>query len=154
MEIKIDDLSDPRIEVFLNEHLEDMKAVSPPESKHALDIDGLRMPDVTFWSVWEESQLVGCGALKELSSAQAEIKSMRVAEKYRGKGIASTLLSHMLSAATEKGYRNVSLETGSMAYFEPARQLYQKHGFEYCEPFADYEVDIYSLFMSKALNAD
>ena len=114
--IKIDDLSDVRIEEFLNEHIEDMKAVSPPESKHALDLEGLKKPDVTFWSVWESEVLIGCGALKELSDYHAEIKSMRVITHLRGKGVASNLLSHIINEAAKSGYHTLSLETGSMPF--------------------------------------
>ena len=148
MEIKIDDLLDPRIEVFLNEHIEDMKSVSPPESKHALDLEGLKEPDVTFWSAWDKGVLIGCGALKELDDSHAEIKSMRVSTKHRGQGYASKLLRHILDEAMSKGYGRLSLETGSMPFFNPARKLYECFGFKYCAPFSDYEEDPYSVFMS------
>jgi putative acetyltransferase len=148
MEIKIDDLSDPRIEEFLEEHISDMKSVSPPESKHALDLEGLKDPDVTFWSVWERKELVGCGALKQLDDFHAEIKSMRVSSNQRGQGIASKLLVHILSEATSKGYHRLSLETGSMAFFKPARKLYENFGFKYSAPFANYIEDPNSVFMS------
>ena len=148
IDIKVDDLSDIRIKEFLSEHLEDMKSVSPPESKHALDLEGLKNPDITFWSVWENEVLIGCGALKELSSLHAEIKSMRVSTEFRGKGVASNLLSHILNEATKKGYHRLSLETGSMPFFSPARKLYKKFGFKVCVPFADYKEDPNSIFMS------
>jgi putative acetyltransferase len=151
MEIRVDDLSGPEIAAFLEEHIKDMKSVSPPESKHALDLEGLRKPDITFWTVWENGQLIGCGALKELDTAQAEIKSMRTASSYRGRGIASMLLQHLLNEAQARGYRRVSLETGSMAFFEPARNLYAKFGFRYCLPFATYKEDLNSVFMTKEL---
>lgn len=151
MEIRIDDLSDPKIEAFLNEHLEDMKLVSPPESKHALDLEDLKEFSVTFWSVWESRELLGCGALKELDSLHAEIKSMRVSTKHRGQGIASKLLSHILHEAIFRDYRKLSLETGSMMFFEPARKLYEHFGFNYCAPFANYEEDPNSVFMSLEL---
>ena len=149
--IKIDDLYDVRIEEFLNEHIEDMKAVSPPESKHALDLEGLKKPDVTFWSVWESEVLIGCGALKELSDYHAEIKSMRVITHLRGKGVASNLLSHIINEAAKSGYHTLSLETGSMPFFSPARKLYTKFGFEVCVPFANYKEDPNSVFMSLEL---
>lgn len=152
MEFKIDDLSDPRIAAFLEEHIKDMKSVSPPESKHALDLDALRMPDVIFWSAWDQDILAGCGALKELDSSHAEIKSMRVSPALRGRGLASKLLSHMLSEAALKGYRTLSLETGSMAFFASARKLYEKFGFNYCPPFASYKEDPNSVFMTLELD--
>lgn len=153
MEIRIDDLSGREIAEFLEEHIEEMKAVNPggPESKHALDLEGLRAPDITFWSVWDEGALVGCGALKELDPRSGELKSMRTASSYRRSGVASLLLEHMLNVARERGYRSVSLETGSYAALAPARALYEKFGFEYCGPFADYKEDSNSVFMTKAL---
>ncbi|KAA3633679.1 MAG: GNAT family N-acetyltransferase [Proteobacteria bacterium] len=128
-----------------------MKSVSPPESKHALDIDGLRAPDVTFWTMRDDGELVGCAALKALDSAHAEIKSMRTSAEHRGRGVGAALLAHLLSEARSRGFRRVSLETGSMGYFAPARALYLKFGFGYCEPFAGYKHDPHSVFMSKAL---
>src|SRR5262245_45552215 len=115
MEIRIDDLSDRQITEFLEEHIEEMKAINPggPESKHALDLEGLRAPDITFWTVWIEGALVGCGALKELDPRSGELKSMRTASSYRRSGVASLLLEHMLNVARERRYRSVSLETGS-----------------------------------------
>jgi len=151
MEILIDDLSGPEIVEFLDEHLEDMQSVSPPESKHALDLEGLRKPEVTFWTIWGGGRVVGCGAILELDGEHAEIKSMRTSSSSRGKGVASTLLQHILNEARLRGYRRVSLETGSMPFFEPARNLYAKFGFEYCEPFAKYKEDPNSLFMAKDL---
>lgn len=151
MEIKIDDLSDPEIAEFLEEHIREMKAVSPPESKHALDLEGLRKPEITFWTVWNDSRLIGCGAIKELDVAHAEIKSMRTTASYRGKGIASMLLQHILNEAKLRGYRRISLETGSMPFFEPARSLYAKYGFENCAPFSIYKEDPNSVFMTRKL---
>jgi putative acetyltransferase len=153
MEIRLDDLSDPRIEAFLDEHLEDMRSVSPPESKHALDLAGLKSPQVSFWSMWDEQLLVACGALKQLDDAHAEIKSMRVSTAQRGRGLASQLLSYMLEEAVSRGYRRVSLETGSMAFFEPARMLYKSFGFKDCAPFSSYTEDPHSVFMSLDISA-
>ena len=136
---------------FLQEHITEMKAVSPPESKHALDLDKLRTPEITFWTVWRDRNLVSCGAIKELSTEHAEIKSMRTKVAYRGKGIASMLLQHILQEAKRRGYRRISLETGSMAFFEPARNLYTKHGFKYCLPFSTYKEDPNSVFMTEDL---
>ncbi|MEX1033707.1 MAG: GNAT family N-acetyltransferase [Cellvibrionaceae bacterium] len=151
MKITLDDLSGPEIAAFLGEHLKDMRAVSPPESKHALDLEGLKKPEITFWTVWVEDKLVGCGALKALDAAHAEIKSMRTSSLYRGRGIASDLLEYMLGEAKQRGYRCLSLETGSMPFFEPARKLYEKFGFTYCEPFGDYKEDPHSVFMTTRL---
>jgi putative acetyltransferase len=151
MEIKVDDLSGSEIAEFLEEHIEEMKSVSPPESKHALDLEGLRKPEITFWTVWDSSYLIGCGAIKELDENHAEIKSMRIAIAYRGKGVASGLLQHILNEAKLRGYRCISLETGSMPFFEPARNLYVKYGFENCAPFSAYWEDPNSVFMTRKL---
>ena len=152
MEIKLDDLSGVEIADFLREHIEEMKAVSPPESKHALDLEGLRKPEITFWTVWDGDCIIGCGAMKELSSEHAEIKSMRTNIAYRGKGDASMLLQHILKEATLRGYHRLSLETGSMPFFEPARNLYTKYGFKYCAFFSIYKEDPNSVFMVKDLS--
>ena len=109
------------------------------------------MPDVTFWSAWDRGKLVGCGALKELDNTHAEIKSMRVSPGLRGRGVASGMLRHILGEAASRGYCKLSLETGSMAFFEPARKLYEKFGFNYCAPFGDYNDDPNSVFMSLEL---
>lgn len=137
---------------FLEQHIEDMKSTSPPESKHALDIKGLKKPDVTFWSVYEERELIACGALKELDESHGEIKSMRTAAPARGKGVASTLLNHILDTAKSRGYSKVSLETGSKVFFKPARKLYARYGFQVCAPFSDYKEDPNSVFMSKNMS--
>jgi putative acetyltransferase len=151
MKIRIDDLTGPEIALLLEQHLSEMRDVSPPESKHALDLNGLRQPDVTFWTVWDGTALAGCGALKELDQSHGEIKSMRTASEYRNKGVASKLLRHIINEAKRRSYKRLSLETGSMPYFEPARQLYLKFGFVYCDPFAGYREDPNSVFMTKEL---
>lgn len=150
--IKVDDLTSEAIFIFLQEHLDDMRATSPPESVHALDLDELKDDAVTFWSIWDKHSLIGCGALKKLDDQQAEIKSMRTARTYKKQGVASQLLKHIIKEAELAGYQTLSLETGSMAFFKPARCLYEKHGFDYCEPFADYIEDPNSVFMSLDLN--
>lgn len=151
MEIKVDNLSGSEIAEFLEEHIREMKSVSPPESKHALDLEGLKKPEITFWTVWDDSCLIGCGAMKKLDADHAEIKSMRTTASCRGKGIASKLLQHILNEAKLRGYRRISLETGSMPFFEPARNLYAKYGFENCAPFSTYKEDPNSIFMTKKL---
>ena len=151
MDIKIDDLTGPRIAEFLREHLENMAQNSPPESMHALSLEELRKPDITFWSVWNGGELMGCGALKELDPQHGEIKSMRTASNHRRKGVAARMVEHILEKARRRNYRRVSLETGSMDAFIPARTLYAKFGFEECGPFADYVEDPNSVFMTKEL---
>jgi len=151
MLIKVDDLRGPEVAQLLNEHLQDMYAASPPESVHALDLNKLRQPEITFWSVWDGNQLAGCAAIKELDSDHAEIKSMRTANAYRGKGVAVKIMEHILDVAAERNYQRLSLETGPQEFFTPARKLYERFGFEYCGPFGDYEKDPYSTFMTKVV---
>ncbi|MGM7721464.1 GNAT family N-acetyltransferase [Metabacillus sp. Hm71] len=151
MEIKLDDLSGAKIAALIGEHLQGMALHSPPESIHALNLDGLKQPDVTFWSAWEQDEVVGCGALKELDDTHGEIKSMRTSSAHLRKGVARKLLEHIVAEAKQRGYQRLSLETGSMAAFEPARRLYESFGFTYCTPFADYKEDPNSLFMTKEL---
>lgn len=148
MDIKIDDLSGGEVIELLEEHLADMYATSPPESVHALDIKDLKSPEITFFSAWKENQLLGCVAIKELDTQHAELKSMRTTQFARQSGVASKLLQHVLDTAAARQYQQISLETGSEDYFKPARNLYEKFGFDYCEPFADYELDPYSQFMT------
>ena len=141
MLIRLDDLRGPETIGLLDEHLHDMHTTAPPESVHALDLDGLRAPEIMFWTAWFGSEIAGCGALKRLGEDDAEIKSMRTAERFRGRGVASAILRHILAEATRQGYRRVSLETGSGEFFAPARALYEKFGFVACGPFADYTED-------------
>lgn len=151
MLIKIDDLTSPAIAELLTEHLQDMYAASPPESVHALDLTKLRKPEITFWCIWDGEELMGCGALKELTPQHAEIKSMRSANRFRGRGAGKAMLEHILQVAHERNYARLSLETGSTDFFIPARKLYERYGFECCGPFADYPEDPYSVFMTKTL---
>ena len=151
LEIKIDDLSGPEIAELLAEHLRCMAEVSPPESRHALNLDGLRKPDITCWSIWQGQEVVGCGALKELDPTHGEVKSMRTATGHLRKGIAAMMLEHITAEAKRRGYRRLSLETGSMPYFTPAHRLYYKFGFRACRPFGKYREDPNSVFMTKEL---
>lgn len=151
MEIKVDDLRGPEIEQLLREHLADMRRISPPESVHALDLDNLRRTEITFWTVWRGKELLGCGALKQLSAEHGEIKSMRTSSEHRREGVASAMLEHILKIAKRRRYKRVSLETGSPDFFAPARNLYAKFGFKECAPFADYVDDPYSVFMTMEL---
>lgn len=130
-----------------------MAAYSPPESMHALNLDGLRNPQITFWTIWHNDELLGCGALRELSPEHGEIKSMRTASPHLRKGVARRMLTHIVDEARRRGYRRVSLETGSQAEFEPARRLYASFGFTECDPFGDYSKDRNSVFMTLALDA-
>ena len=128
-----------------------MAAHSPPESVHALDLEALRAPDVSFWTAWEDEELLGCGALKELDSEHAEIKSMRTARGHLRKGVAAELLQHIITESRKRHYRQLSLETGSPDAFKPAQEMYERAGFRLCDPFGDYQVDPYSVFMTLEL---
>lgn len=146
-----DDLTGPEVIGLLGQHLSDMHDHTPAESVHALDVAGLKEPAVTFWSAWSGDQLVGCAALKQLDDRHAEIKSMRTADEARGLGVGTTMLTHLLAVARERGFSRISLETGSNEPFAPARRLYARHGFVECEPFADYVLDPWSVFMTLEL---
>ncbi len=147
--IEPDDPLRADVHALLAEHLADMHATSPPESVHALDHAALTDPAVSFWTAGEDGELLGCAALKRLSSTEAEVKSMRTATAARGRGVAAALLVHLLGVARRRGYGRVSLETGSQDFFDPARRLYTRHGFEECGPFGDYAPDPSSVFMTR-----
>ena len=149
--IREDDLQGPEIIALLEQHLALMFSVSPPESVHALDLEGLRGQDVTVWTAWRRGRLLGCGALKELEPGHGEIKSMHTAAAFRGQGVGAAILLHLLDEARRRGYRRVSLETGSMPAFASARSLYHRHGFSTCPPFGDYSDDPNSVFMTRTL---
>ncbi|MEA3322500.1 MAG: GNAT family N-acetyltransferase [Bacillota bacterium] len=151
MKIKIDDVTHPTVIAFVEEHMRNLNLLSPPESNHYLDLEALRKPDVTFWSVWEGEEVIGCGALKELNAMSGEVKSMRTSSSHLRKGIGRQILQSIIDKAHERGYQNLYLETGSMEAFYPAQKLYKSFGFNYCQPFADYVEDPNCVFMRKIL---
>lgn len=151
MRIIEDDLTGPEIRSLLETHFAGMLANSPEGSCHFLDFDGLNAPAVIFWSIWDGDSLAGCGALKELSSEHGEIKSMRTHADHLRKGVGAVMLTHIISEARERGYRWLSLETGSTEAFIPALALYEAHGFQFCPPFGDYVEDPFSRFMTLAI---
>lgn len=151
MHIELDDLTRPQVHALLEEHLANMYELSPPECVFALDLAKLRAPGISFWTVWEGDVLLGCGALKELSATQGEIKSMRTPKALRRHGAGRAVLAHILSVARQRGYETLSLETGSHPAFLPAQALYQAFGFAYCGPFGGYCEDPHSVFMSLRL---
>jgi putative acetyltransferase len=151
MKIDVDDLSRPAIHALLQEHLRGMHELSPPESVHALDLERLRQPGITFWSAWDGTELLGCGALKELDRHHGELKSMRTPNARRRRGAGRALLGHILAVARARGYARVSLETGSADAFRPAWTLYESVGFVRCGPFGDYAEDPHSVFMTLSL---
>ncbi|MGI9238338.1 MAG: GNAT family N-acetyltransferase [Woeseiaceae bacterium] len=151
MKIVKDDLSGEAIAAFLREHLKNMERNSPPGCVYALDLDGLRARDVTFWSIWEDESLLGCGALKELNARQGEVKSMRTASAHLRQGIGGAMLRHLIDVSRERGYSRLSLETGSGPAFAAADALYRTFGFDYCGPFGDYRENTFSRFMTLTL---
>jgi len=151
MQIQIEDPALPDIYTLLDEHLRNMHELSPPESVHALDVSRLQSPDVTFWTARENGVLLGCGALKELDPEHGEIKSMRTPQTLRRRGAGRALLAHIIQEARGRGYRRLSLETGTVDAFRPAQQLYSSFGFQDCGPFADYHLDPHSVFMTLTL---
>jgi putative acetyltransferase len=157
LHIRLDDLSDPRIAIFLEAHLQDMRATSPPESVHALDLSKLRDPSVHFWSAWlgeagaADSTLVGTAAIKRLDADHAELKSMRTSASFRGKGIAKQVLQHVVEQSRALGFQRLSLETGTQPFFAPAHKLYLAYGFAPCDPFGSYTQDPNSRYLTMTL---
>jgi putative acetyltransferase len=153
MRIESDTLDRPEVLALLAEHLGDMHHLSPPDAVFALDVDKLRAPDIAFWTAWDGDALLGCGALRELSPAAGEIKSMRTPQASRGRGAGKAILQHILAVARQRGYATLYLETGSHPDFAPAWALYRSAGFVPCGPYGDYRDNGFSVFMALALQA-
>jgi putative acetyltransferase len=149
--IKLDDLSSPEIAALLQEHLEAMHEHSPPESVFALDLDALRAPEITVWTIWDGDQLAGCGALKQHLQGMGEIKSMRTATRYLRCGVAAQLLTHIIAIARTRYLVRLNLETGSGEAFDAACALYERFGFTRCGPFAEYTANPFSQFFTLKL---
>ena len=148
MKITDGGLDDPRVQALLTYHYETARAQTAPESAHALDLSGLKAPDIRFWSAWDDDRVVGIGALKRLTPSHGEVKSMHTDRSHRRKGVGAAMLAHIVVAAREMRLVRLSLETGSMPFFEPARALYRRHGFAECPPFGEYVPDRNSIFMT------
>lgn len=153
MDIRTDDLTDPRVHALLTEHLQSMHAVTPREHVHALDLRGLQAPDITFVTAWDGDTLLGCGAMRQLSATHGELKSMRTPNALRRRGAGRAILDHLLQLARSRGYTRVSLETGTHAAFVPALTLYRSAGFRPCGPFGDYRASHDSQFLTLDLTA-
>lgn len=151
MRIEIDDPARADVLALLDEHLRHMHELSPPESVHALDVSGLKRPEITFWTVREGGELLGCGALKELDPRHGEVKSMRTPTVLRRRGAGRAMLDHILAEAGRRGYTRLSLETGPAQTFQAAHRLYESAGFRRCGPFGDYRLDPHSVFMTLEL---
>ena len=152
-EISADDPRSADVRELLERHLEFANSHGPPEDVHALDLDGLLDPAVTFFSLRRDGELLGVGALKQLDGCHAELKSMHTAEAARGRGVGRAMVGHLIAVARDRGFRRLSLETGSMAAFAPARALYASAGFTQCEPFGDYSPSRNSTFMTLSLHS-
>jgi putative acetyltransferase len=148
------DLYDARVLNLLRHHLTTARAQTAPGSAHALDVAGLRAPDISFWTIWDDETLLGCGALKTLAADHGEIKSMHTAQAMRRGGVGSAMLRHIVATARGRGMARLSLETGSWDFFRPAQAFYRRHGFVECGPFADYVLDPNSVFMTLELRAE
>lgn len=151
MRITLDDLTDPAVIALLDGHVAQLRSISPPECSHALDLDGLRAPGVTFWVARDGDEVLGCGALTEVAPGHGEVKSMRTAPTAQRRGVARAVLAEILAEARRRGLSRLSLETGSADFFAPARALYAAHGFAECEPFGTYRSDPHSTFMTLSL---
>jgi putative acetyltransferase len=148
------DLTDPRIVALLDTHVTAARAESPRESAHALEVSELQTPDIDFWAAWEGEVLAAVGALKRMEPGHGELKSMHTAKALRGRGVGAAMLRHLIAEGRAQGLRRLSLETGAMAYFEPARTLYRRHGFDVCGPYGAYKLDPNSVYMTLDLTLD
>ena len=144
----------PEVNDLLTKHFIELRAASPEGSAHVLDIPGLRVPSIKFWSLWENKKLFGCGALKFLSKEHGEFKSIRVHENFKNQGNGIKVIQHLISEAKKLQIKRISIETGAGRFFEPARKLFKKCNFETCDPFAHYKKDINSMYYSKLINND
>ena len=144
----------PEVNELLKKHFIELRAASPEGSAHVLDIPGLKVTSIKFWSLWENDKLIGCGALKFLDKDHGEFKSIRVHNNYRNKGNGIKVIEHLIEEAKKLNIKRISIETGAGKFFEPARRLFQKCNFKPCEPFAHYKKDINSLYLTKLIDKD
>ena len=144
--------NNPKVNELLTKHFIELRSVSPPGSTHVLDITGLKDQSIKFWSLWDNDELIGCGALKFLDKIHGEFKSIRVVDKFRKKGVGEKMINHLIEEAKKLGIKKLSIETGSGKFFEPARKLFAKLDFQPCSPFAHYKEDPNSCFYTKNLN--
>ena len=142
----------PEVNQLLKKHFIELRAASPQGSTHVLDIPGLKVPSIKFWSLWEENQLMGCGALKFLDKEHGEFKSIRIHDNFRNKGKGIKVIEHLILEAEKLGIKRISLETGAGVFFDPARKLFKSCDFKPCKPFAHYKEDINSIYLTKLIN--
>ena len=142
----------PEVNQLLKKHFTELKSVSPEGSTHVLDIPGLKIPSIKFWSLWVQDQLLGCGALKFLDKSHGEFKSIRIHDSFRNKGNGVKIVKHLIEEAKKLKIERLSIETGAGKFFEPARRLFKKCNFKPCGPFAHYKDDINSIYFTKLIN--
>ena len=142
----------PEVNELLTKHFVELRTASPEGSAHVLDIPGLKVPSIKFWSLWENDRLLGCGAIKLLDSDHGEFKSLRIHNDFRGQGNGEKLIEHLIHEAIKLNINRISLETGAGNFFIPARKLFDKCGFKPCDPFAHYKNDINSIYLTKKIN--
>ena len=142
----------PEVNELLTKHFIELRSASPKGSTHVLDIEGLKVPSIKFWSLWNEKQIIGCGALKILEKGHGEFKSIRLHDEFRKKGNGVKLINHLIEEAKKLKISRISIETGAGEFFKPARKLFDSCGFKPCEPFAHYKKDINSIYLSKIIN--
>ena len=148
----VGNFDNPEVNKLLTDHFVELRAASPKGSTHVLDITGLKIPSIRFWSLWENEKLFGCGALKFLSKDHGEFKSIRIHDNFRNKGNGIKIINHLINEAKKLDIKRLSLETGAGKFFEPARKLFKKCNFEPCKPFAHYKEDVNSIYLTKLLN--
>ena len=144
----------PEVNELLIKHFVELRAASPEGSAHVLDIPGLKIPSIKFWSLWENKKLLGCGALKFLENGHGEFKSIRVQDNFRNKGNGIKVIEHLINEAKKLEIKRISIETGAGKFFEPARRLFEKCNFKPCKPFAHYKEDINSLYLTRLIDND
>ena len=144
----------PEVNELLTKHFVELRAASPEGSAHVLDIPGLKVPSIKFWSLWEDKKLLGCGALKFLENGHGEFKSIRVQDNFRNKGNGIKVIEHLINEAKKLEIKRISIETGAGKFFEPARRLFEKCNFKPCKPFAHYKEDINSLYLTRLIDND
>ena len=144
----------PEVNELLTKHFIELRAASPEGSAHVLDIPGLKVSSIKFWSLWENENLFGCGALKFLDVSHGELKSIRIHDNFKSKGNGIKVIKHLIDEAKKLNIKRISIETGAGKFFEPARKLFKRCNFEPCEPFAHYKEDINSIYLTKLINND
>ena len=144
----------PEVNKLLTKHFIELRAASPQGSAHVLDIPGLKVSTIKFWSLWESEKIIGCGALKFLDNKHGEFKSIRIHDDFRNKGYGIKIIDHLIYEAKKLDIKRISLETGAGKFFDPARRLFKKCNFEPCHPFAHYKEDKNSLYLTKLINND